>query len=161
MMKKVLMVLTMVFVLASVIAAKPMSPVVREQVEQLIARNEESISRDSKIKASTEKYIEWLETTDFSEKVINKADLKKVNGVKKELLLWLKGYRALGDVGINLTTKRNEGYRKALEENDSKYFYKPISKAEVELCSNVIEVETKLKSLDLKLKAILKLYGYN
>lgn len=160
-MKKVLMVLTMVFVLASVTVAKPMSPVVREQVEQLIARNEESISRDSKIKASTEKYIEWLKTTDFSEKVINKADLKKVNGVKKELLFWLKGYRALGDVSINLTTKRNEGYRKALEENDSKYFYKPISKAEVELCSDVIEVEKKLRSLDFKLKAILKLYGYN
>ena len=160
-MKKVLMVLTMVFVLASVAVAKPMSPVVREQVEQLIASNEESISRDTKVKASAEKYIEWLETTDFSEKVINKADLKKVNGLKKDLLLWLKGYRALAEVSINLTTKRNEGYRKALEENDSKYFYKPVSKSEVELYSSVVEVETKLKSLDYKLKGILKIYGYN
>lgn len=161
MMKKVLMVLTMVFALASVAVAKPMGPVVREQVEQLIARNEESISRDTKINASTEKYIEWLETTDFSEKVINKADLKKVNNIKKELALYLKGYRALAEVSINLTTKRIEGYKKALEENDTKYFYKPVSKSEVELYSNIIEVETKLKSLDFKLKGILKIYGYN
>lgn len=160
-MKKVLMVLTMVFVLASVTVAKPMGSGTKWAVEQSIVKNEEQILHDKQVAASTEKYIEWLETTDFSEKVINKADLKKVNGLKKELLLWLKGYRALCDISVNLWTKYNEGYRKALEENDSKYFYKPISKAEVELYSDVIEVETKLKSLDLKLKAILKLYGYN
>lgn len=160
-MKKIAVVLMMVLMMVSVAVARPMSSVVREQVEQLIARNEESILHDTEVKASIEKYIEWLETTDFSEKVINKADLRKVNSIKKELILLSKGYRGLAEININLTTKRNEGYRKSLEENDSKYFYKPISKAEVELYENIIEVETKLKSLDFKLKAILKLYGYD
>lgn len=159
-MKKIAVVLMMILMMVSVAVARPMSSVVREQVEQLIARNEKSILHDTEVKASTEKYIEWLETTDFSEKVINKADLRKVNSIKKELILLSKGYRGLGEININLTTKRNEGYRKALEENDSKYFYEPISKAEVELYENIIECEKKLRSLDFKLKSILQIYGY-
>lgn len=160
-MKKVLMVLTMVFVLASVTVAKPLGSGTKWAVEQAIVKNEEQILNDKKVAASTDNYIEWLETTDFSEKVIKKSDLKKVNSVKKELDSELRYYRVLCDVSVKLWTKMNEGYKKALEENDTKYFYKPVSTAEVELSPRINECEKKLRSLDFQLKETLKIYGYN
>ena len=160
MMKKIFTVLMMVFVLASVTVAKPLGSGTKWAVEQGIAKNEEQILHDKKVLVSTDNYIEWLETTDFSEKVIKKSDLKKVNNIKKELDSELRYYRVLCDVSIKLWTKMNEGYKKALEENDTKYFYKPVSTAEVELRPRIIECERKLQSLDFKLKTILRVYGY-
>lgn len=160
-MKKIAVVLMMVLMMVSVAVARPMSSVTAKAVEDQILRNENQILRDKKTAACTEKYIEWLETTDFSERVIKKSDLKKVNAIKKEMISELRYYRVLADVCVKLWTKYNDGYKKSLEENDSKYFYKPVSAAEVELSPRIHECETKLKSLDFKLKNILQIYGYD
>ena len=159
-MKKGLMVLMMAFVLASITVAKPLGAGTKWAVEQAIAKNEGQILNDKKVASTVDNYSEGLETTDFSEKVIKKSDLKKVNNIKKELDSELRYYRVLCDISIKLWTRYNEGYKKALEENDTKYFYKPVSTAEVELVPRINECEKKLESLDFKLKDILQVYGY-
>lgn len=155
------MVLMMTLIWLHITAAKALGSATKWAVKQALVDNEERILNAANTAVSTDNYIKWLETTDFSEKVTKKSDLKKVNSIKKELDSELKYYRVLCDISVKLWTKYNEGYKKVLEENDTKYFYKPVSTAEVELRPRTVECEKKLRSLDFKLKSILKIYNYN